>query len=694
MQAIMELAPPWTGVGRDPWDEARYHFARFHARWLKFCIETGTTERIPSILSAIQGREMAARILDELSGLEEAGELSPAVKEYQKLRMELRKLQARIAGVVGGADGPGPRGGDKRGLMTSGGLRDLTDGIAATGGPTARSIDTALLQKLDAEYRVLHGRLPEVRAAAAAVPGFEALAAPRMDTGTLVAGRADVPGSGLGANEALVLFLDVSEGLPEGGIEGALVMRRDRDLAWVALPGVRALAAEVERVSHRLGDSPRMGESFRYAGQRGDGGTGAVPTAEAVTPFEAEALSEEDLSTFWEDMEERIGEQVWQPLDEALAGAGQVICITQGRLHLLPLDLAAPKDKVLRHYPGLVYYGWRRGLLGRADDRQSRSRSSPTTIGLTGYDGENHTIPFVWGEVAALEHLHKGRGSHVQIGDPYAGSPDGTDFTLLHLACHGVPVDEGMRQRVVLHLGPGRPLDMGRIMESRLKVDQVFIAACLGGTVREDLDGEPSGVVGGYLYRGTTEVAAAVVALPDSWTMLASLLIHQAWLETGNLGEAVIEGKRRFAAEDWYPDTERLFTEFATRALADWQKRILHQRLVYALTYNEEEWHRLVAPLLPTTGDPGRYAVSTLRQGTEGGTAWGEKIKTTAAEVFDQLVALDHPDAVIAGLLHRDPPGRAVAAVLARRIPPQPLLGAIIHGIKTFGEAGRNFAGA
>ena len=729
---ILELAPPWTAKGSDPWESVRSDFAWFHAWWLKYCIDTDALDHVPGIVSAIQGRELASRILDELGELEREEELPEALKAYQDLRRLLREKAEEIRRVTDNrfdklADSAG--GGRRMALAGFGSIRDrlareglgddgLGFGVArpslaheagfATSGEdlSPHPYDAVLVRRLDEEYRALHGRLADVREAAAREPGHEALIPPRFDAAQLVDGSPTVPGSGLATDEALVLLLDVApSGLERIGIEGALVLRHGREPAWCPLPGVRTLAGEIDEVSDRLGASTRLGGGFRYAGRRADGGAGsarqvataseATPSSETQSPPEGELTSElptqpeTDLSAFWEVMEGRLREQVWRPLEEALAGISQVVCVTQGRLHLLPLELGAPKGKTLRHYPGLVYYGYSRGLLGRNENRQSQSRSHtnseaaspPPAVGLVGYGGEQDSIPFVWGEVDALKRLHEERHRSVRTGDPYDHRQDGsspaspTEYALLHLACHGIPVGEGMRERVVLQLGPGRLLDMGRIMESRVKVDQVLIAACLGGKVREDLDGEPSGVVGGYLYRGSSEVAAAVVALPDSWTMLASILIHQAWLESGSLGEAVTEGKRRLAEGDWYPDTERLFGEAANAALTAWRERNrgpLRRRLVHALTYDGNRWKQLVAPL-KTAGAPDRYDPSALREGAEG-EAWGERIQTVAAEVADRLLDLD-------------PLRHAVDEVLSRRVPPQPLLGAITHGIRTFGEA-------
>gem|GEM_PF-1829452 len=591
MVEALELAPTAATDGlHDPWDEARADFARFHARWLTFCLERGELDRIPMILSAIQGRELAARILDELSAMESSGPLSPSVRAYQQLRLELRKLQAQISAMVGGAgpDGFDNSDGDARELFVDG-SRIYDNGIGSRDiGISSRVIDEGRLQALEAKYRELHRKLPELRSAAAREPGYEALIPPRLDGATLVEGQSGVVRSGLSADEALVLFLDVEHG---ADIEGAVVLRHGREPAWCPLPGVRELALKVDAVSHRLGtsNSTRLGTGFRYAGARAGGA-------------DAASIQLENLERFWPQMKATMAERLWRPLKEALAGIARAICITQGKLHLLPLDLGVPQGLTLRHYPGLVFYGYRCGLLGRTKSKPVEDVESQAAIGLIGYGGVEDNIPFVRGEVDALKSLHGAGRRPVRIGDPYhgerndGGHKETVVYALLHLACHGGSDVAGAGGRVALELGPGRRLDMGRIMESPVKAEQVLIAACVGGKVREALDGEPSGLVGGYLYSGTRQVAASVVALPDNWTMLASLLIHQAWLESGDLDQAVAEAKRRLEQGDWYNDTEALFVAAAAPVLAKWQ---LRQQLTTVLAWRDEDkWKMKIAPLM------------------------------------------------------------------------------------------------
>jgi hypothetical protein len=235
-----------------------------------------------------------------------------------------------------------------------------------------------------------------------------------------------------------------------------------------------------------------------------------------------------------------------------------------------------------------------------------------------------------------------------------------------------------------LELGPGHRLDMGRIMGSPFKVRQVLIAACVGGKVREDLDGEPSGIVGGYLYRGTSQVAASVVALPDNWMMLTSLLIHQAWLKYGDLDQAVAEAKQRLQRGDWDHTIETLFAACASEALA---KARLRQQLADILAWRrQEQWSSLLAPLCKADPASPYRDLSELLDRVDETTDRDARIAALADEVAEALcpyhaagTGADRGTATAD--LHP-----AISEVITRRIPPEPLLGTLLYGIRTFGE--------
>ena len=305
-------------------------------------------------------------------------------------------------------------------------------------------------------------------------------------------------------------------------------------------------------------------------------------------------------------------------------------------------------------------------------DREERS------ICLTAYGGDQDTIPFVYGELAALRRLHQAGPHRLNVGVTYEALDEG-GHELLHLACHGVVRRDHRGERVALHIAPGCLLDEAWIMKSRQSFDQVLIAACVGGRVREALDGEPSGLVGAFLCRGAREVVASVVALPDGWTMIVTLLIHQAWQRTSDLATATLEGKRRLSSGDWFPDTEAVFIETATDALVAWERR----RLEVALSdLNDATWTRLTSPL--TVFEPDHPLASLKRLRRAHGRAFQERIPDLAREAVDALASI-WPASLQPN----------IAEIVRQRVLPEPILGTLVHGLRIFGNArGSNRQGA
>ncbi len=79
------------------------------ARWLAWCVQSGHLEVNPEILAIVQGREIAAEVLDQFH--EEDLATPDTVRAFHRIRLELRKLNARIEAVItggtaGGTDGP------------------------------------------------------------------------------------------------------------------------------------------------------------------------------------------------------------------------------------------------------------------------------------------------------------------------------------------------------------------------------------------------------------------------------------------------------------------------------------------------------------------------------------------------------------------------------------------------------------
>lgn len=99
MAELLEL----TLWGKEEWDyrrQLRQLFAEFHAHWLHYCIKNKNEHIIPEILSIIQGRDLAAEVLDNFR-LDESN-TPETVRKFHELRLELRKINAHIQSIING----------------------------------------------------------------------------------------------------------------------------------------------------------------------------------------------------------------------------------------------------------------------------------------------------------------------------------------------------------------------------------------------------------------------------------------------------------------------------------------------------------------------------------------------------------------------------------------------------------------
>ena len=349
MAAMLECAPSVTEP-RSPLRGMREDFARFHALWLEYCIECGELEVIPTILAVIQGRDLAAEMLDELS-LNAPGattpEKAPPVHAYQKLRLELRKLAALLQQLTGGDHDPF-KGGGRLGSAEPPAPFDL--------------------QALQVRYLALYDELPRRRAEAAKVRGYEILMQPYADVDFPKLQRT------LAEREALLLLLDL------GGRQGALLIYRDRPPVWQALAGLRTVAHAVEQYSDQLGRT----RGYRHGPVQQQAKEAPLPAAGALQPF-------------WAHQAQDLAKELWQPLAPHLKGLQRLLCITHGHLHRLPVLAGAPAGLALAHYPGLVFY-WMR----RCPPVPAAGADYPVHLGLLAYPGDNQDIPLTEAETAMI----------------------------------------------------------------------------------------------------------------------------------------------------------------------------------------------------------------------------------------------------------------------------------------------------
>lgn len=90
---LLELAPaPETSCDQEStWESMRNDFTRFHSNYLQFVITNQHFEEVPRILFTIQGRELAAELLDHMDTPDNVN-LPKDIKAYQRIRKQLREL--------------------------------------------------------------------------------------------------------------------------------------------------------------------------------------------------------------------------------------------------------------------------------------------------------------------------------------------------------------------------------------------------------------------------------------------------------------------------------------------------------------------------------------------------------------------------------------------------------------------------
>lgn len=492
---------------QDVADRSRSHFSVFHAKYLELAL-AHAPERIPMILSAIQGRKLAALVLDELESRIQEYPEGDVRRRSLEVRTELRRLALGLQLISGGIDEKDGRTSERSGRFER--------SHAAYRAQLAR-----FEVKLE-EYRQLRLELSRQ-------PGF-AVTTPRLEI-TCASLQ-----SGLGEQEGLLFLLDFSpepKDTKTSLAAYALLMRRQGALVLHALPQLSGAPALMRDVDATLG---------RRGGYRDSAASGQAETALVETGSATDAMSN------------LMQEALWAPLTESLQGLRRLNVVTHGDLHAIPVSLGCPVECTT--WPGLVFY--------HLHKTQPPPSNEEKNIGILGYSATapGHTshapIPFVDAESAMVQALwQKANPLDFQQSAP---------VTCIHLAGHGTAAREHLDEAQLL-IGPNRSLTFHDVLGSPLRPQVVFLSACLVGQTREDLDGDPLGMVSAFMLRGARYVIAPLVPVSDFYMPLLAVLFHQSWLAGLPPHEALADAKRRLESGQWHEQTEVLVRSCYTPVL-------------------------------------------------------------------------------------------------------------------------------
>ncbi len=523
LMRAMDLQPPVL------LPKVRTAYRTFHLRFLRFCLNNANKralEEVPKVLAALQGHKLAGLLLDYRPGFHRHAEL---VEDFRKVRATLRRL--RLGHDMG--------------------------------------LEESAISQQYLEYQELADELARAGLG-------------HLLEGSLRVGVAEIQVS-LGANEAaLVLAEAPSRDEGSGGDDLLALVIGKRAVHHLELPGLGRLRAAITGYEV-LQERQRGGRAWREGPRR----PSDVKTGLACAEVNLEALTT------------LVAEVLWTPLTRTYSWIVQfkeLRIITHGALHTLPYDLGFPGNEAcLRHFPGLIFYYRHYGLGG-----SEALPAVPSTwhVGYAGYDAVDHPrrkdlenpikpIPMVSAELALARRLWRQSRKLAAVDLTDSGAP----LRLASLAGHGV-TDSKLQTLYGLPEGPTEPDLPSALLfdhDAQTATDRllgfndalswepaptvVLLSACVVGRVNEDPDGDPLGVVSGFLMQGARYVVGALQPVDDYYMPLLVCLFQQALKNERTPAEALSEAKRRLCTGDWYEDTHEHVRSIYTETIDTYRHR-------------------------------------------------------------------------------------------------------------------------
>jgi hypothetical protein len=278
--------------------KARWHLSEFYAAYLQMCLQHGREDIIPVILFAIQGRKIAAWILNELE-TPVAGEVKDAeVKRFLELRTELRQMAFASQQLVTGS----------------------------------REIESSNQQQF-AEYQAKLDEYHSLRTELAQREDFQVIN-PQTFSVNLNTLQAK-----LLQTEAILLLIDFKAPYEENNRMGIAIIITQETQCRVDLKGLPQLST-LTRNCKTWHEETRSG--MRLALSRED---------------QKQKCKSEEIITE-RQLQEKIENDLWKPLYKHLEGIEHLHIVTHGDLHIIPYELggAPPWVASFSNYPGLVFY--------------------------------------------------------------------------------------------------------------------------------------------------------------------------------------------------------------------------------------------------------------------------------------------------------------------------------------------------
>ena len=529
---MLELAPDKGNAGgtASTWEVMRHSFARFHANWLAFVIDQQKYEEIPRILFCIQGRELASELLDELGEEAEQG-LPDQVKAYITLRKQLRKMIEKERGR-----GTGPTG--------------FLDPNTRSMSRERQSKELEAEQKAIAEYNLLHQQMVDARRKASGLPGFELLELP-YDAFNLESIQA-LPD--FHSHQSLLLMINYEE------VQGVLIIQKQGNPQWLSLNNMDELAKRTSLLT---------GERHTYWGNHRRN-----IHDDQQTKSEMPVMSASERGRFWPDMIRELKDNFWSSLQPYISEKKEVVILPQGSLHQLPVLAGKPEEVTTRFYPGLIYYALQTGLIKRNKQETAQNRHCPAA--LLYYDHRDNGDKFLAGvekEVEAIKAIYQENSCScetLEYPDPFPNDPIQID--LLTGIGHGGD-DPHMAFSTAMQVSKDKSLGYHDILTGKARVRHAFFNTCLIAMNRENSQGTPMGLSGGFFRKGTQSITGFLYPISDLFASHFGRIFHKHWLasETKDPDAVLRKARNEFLEKSgdilvqyWRPKLQREVADWST----------------------------------------------------------------------------------------------------------------------------------
>ena len=515
MADVISLAPVSL---EHPWGILREQFERFHNNWIAYCRKTAQYDQILEAIVAVQGRELVAAQIESLKSKDEGPH-----KEYREEVENFLEVRKRLRTILEQAYSSGPGAGEQ--------LTEPTSWFSTTSGT-----------KFDAkrtEYERLRQSLAALAREISNKDQFSFISSPQKTVSASSISNALRP-----EEQLLVLFLHEEEG-------HALLLGAFGNTEYFRIPDLLEILTNYKRVTRTLNE-------------RG-------PSRSLILKAEVHAVEEtntEEIVCFWDEQEKQLKKVLWCRLENQLIKDGTLLVASSGELHNLSLEPSKP-DRVgkMTRMPGLVFLALSRALFGRSPSLGTPIKSTCDAAILA--DECAIDIPLVAQEGKQARKLWEEMGFAVEHPTDWPTSGrEGLRF--LHVAGHGLLRDGlgGSKHSVIVQ--GDKSIGEPEILSAPV-VHEAFVNTCVAGQSHDrPLDGNPTGIIPGFLRRNTKWVVASLLPLPDTWALLGGLILTDLRSTSDRgLPELLDVARNRLVNGGWPERVGIAFSDALTSALSE-----------------------------------------------------------------------------------------------------------------------------